>query len=197
MLPPIAAPDDPARACLAGPLKYQTPNYRARTQSATHRHRFLPTAIPFSCSSPIPSSADRAFQAEICPPRESHTSNVGRPAGSREDAKDSHEFCKHHALCRGSHGPTHKADASTAQHLPASRLRVQKTLSMSDSREDAKTRRIRMNFANIMRSAAAATARPTRLMLQLLNTNPLRDFACKKRSQCLTHAKTRRREGFA
>ncbi len=99
---------------------------------------------------------------------------------SREDAKDSHEFCKHHAFCRGSYGPPHNADASTAQHQPSSRLRVQKTLSMSNSREDAKTRRIRMKFANIMRSAAAATARPTRLMPQLHNTNPLHDFAASR-----------------
>jgi len=34
----------------------------------------------------------------------------------REDAKDSHEFCKHHAFCCGSYRPTHNADASTAQH---------------------------------------------------------------------------------
>ena len=67
----------------------------------------------------------------------------------------------------------------------ASRLRVQKTLSMSTSREDAKTRRIRMNFANIMRSAAAATARPTRLMLQLYNTNPLRGFAASRAKSTL------------
>jgi len=33
----------------------------------------------------------------------------------REDAKESHEICNHHALCRGSYGPTHKATASTAQ----------------------------------------------------------------------------------
>ena len=200
MLPPIAAPDDPARACLAGPLKYQTPNYRARTQTATHRHRFLATAIPFSCSSSVSSSAVRAIQAEMCPPRESHTSNVGRPAGSREDAKDSHEKCKHHALCRGSHGPTHKATASTAQHQPASRLRgfaCKKTHSVFTSREDAKTRRNHMKFAIIMRCAAAATARPTRQLPQLHNANPLRGFACKKRTQCLPHAKTRRHEGIA
>jgi hypothetical protein len=35
---------------------------------------------------------------------------------SREDAKESHEICKHHAFCRGSYRPTHNADASTAQH---------------------------------------------------------------------------------
>lgn len=70
MLSPIAPPDDPARACLAGPSKYQFPDYRARTQTATHRLRLLATAIPFSCSSYVSSSATRAFQPEICPPRE-------------------------------------------------------------------------------------------------------------------------------
>ncbi|MFN9295463.1 MAG: hypothetical protein ACK6EB_45900, partial [Planctomyces sp.] len=72
-----------------------------------------------------------------------------------------------------------------------------KTLSMSTSREDAKTRRIRMKFANIMRSAAAATARPTRLMLQLYNTNQLRDFAASRAKNALNVYLTRRREGFA
>jgi hypothetical protein len=42
-----------------------------------------------------------------------------------------------------------------------------------------------MNFANIMRSAAAATARPTRLMLQLHNTNQLRDFAASRAKSTL------------
>ncbi|MFN9080382.1 MAG: hypothetical protein ACK5X8_07545, partial [Planctomyces sp.] len=59
------------------------------------------------------------------------------------------------------------------------------------------TRRIRMNFANIMRSAAAATARPTTLMLQLHNTNPLRDFAASRAKNALNVYLTRRREGFA
>ncbi|MFO0176513.1 MAG: hypothetical protein ACK55P_04890, partial [Planctomyces sp.] len=51
-----------------------------------------------------------------------------------------------------------------------------------------------MNFANIMRSAAAATARPTRLMLQLLNTNQLRGFAASRAKNALNVYLTRRRE---
>jgi hypothetical protein len=42
-----------------------------------------------------------------------------------------------------------------------------------------------MKFANIMRSAAATTARPTTLMRQLLNTNPLRDFATSRAKNAL------------
>jgi hypothetical protein len=42
-----------------------------------------------------------------------------------------------------------------------------------------------MKFANIMRSAAAAAARPTRLMRQLLNTNQLRDFAASRAKNAL------------
>jgi hypothetical protein len=54
-----------------------------------------------------------------------------------------------------------------------------------------------MKFANIMRSAAAATARPTRLMLQLHNTNQLRGFAASRAKNALNIYLTRRREGFA
>ncbi|MFO0178358.1 MAG: hypothetical protein ACK55P_14260, partial [Planctomyces sp.] len=61
----------------------------------------------------------------------------------------------------------------------------------------AKTRRIHMNFANIMCSAAAATARPTTLMRQLLNTNQLRGFAASRAKDALNVYLTRRREGFA
>ena len=51
-----------------------------------------------------------------------------------------------------------------------------------------------MKFANIMRSAAATTARPTTLMRQLLNTNPLRDFAASRAKNALNVYLTRRRE---
>ncbi|MFN9295673.1 MAG: hypothetical protein ACK6EB_46975, partial [Planctomyces sp.] len=51
-----------------------------------------------------------------------------------------------------------------------------------------------MKFANIMRSAAAATARPTTLMLQLHNNTQLRDFAASRAKNALNVYLTRRRE---
>lgn|GEM_PF-3991294 len=140
MLSPIAPPDDPARACLAGPSKYQFPDYRARTQTATHRLRLLATAIPFSCSSSVSSSATRAFQPEICPPREclpqphKEPRQTGWLTRRREGiTQEVQTSCD--ALCQPR--PCRQGSPLKSTTQPSSRVRVQKKLLLFTSRDDS------------------------------------------------------------
>jgi len=114
----------------------------------------------------------------------------------REDAKESHGTCKHHAIHSAGHGTAGNAAAATAPHQPASRLRGFACKKHNERLTHAKTRR-RERIARKAQTSCdpLGQPRPSRQGTpSIAPPNLLRGFAASRAKNAMNGGLTRRRE---